>query len=587
MHSRNPTSSSFTSSFSTLTSSSAKSQQYLDSLIPPSREQFERIAHLQEEKEEEIRQRVKEQKRRSHQESRRSLQSDRSDERSDAARVIQKTFRGYRARRAMDGFTLDPSTRWITAIREAQFRETTRPRGRSFTGQSQDTLSSGDPNDVHAIARSNWKKLGMIALRAGHDDEEEESDSDSSSASTGLSPREKEELRKLREEANAQRRSTALTLGLQYWLEIVDQKHRYGTNLRMYHEEWRKADTNENFFYWLDYGEGRYISLDTCPRDQLERDQVRYLSREERQYYLATVDDQGRLCWAKNGEPIDTSDKYRDSIYGIVPVDDPAPPWRPAVEPNPYAESSSGLTSSSSASYSDPNHEQHRPDKHTHHTNPPPDSRDVKKVKQFSATSTLNKLLRKTVKDGTWIFVADTSFRLYIGIKQAGAFQHSSFLQGARISAGGLIGIKEGKLTFLSPLSGHYRPPTSNFRAFVRSLKAEGVDVGHVPISKAYAVLLGLETYTKTRRVGKDLVHKAIHRKNKTIHPKEMKKKEEEEKDTSKSAQKERQVVEMQKRQTELEKQAHVEETAIKALKKLHLVPTAGQASEKRSVPSR
>ncbi|KAL7949694.1 IQ calmodulin-binding motif protein [Trichoderma barbatum] len=577
------TTSSFTSSFTTLTSSSARSQQYMDSLIPPSRDQFERIAHVQEEKEEMIRQRVKQQKRRSQQESRRSLQSNRSDERSDAARVIQKTFRGYRARREMSGYTLDPSTRWITAIREAQFRETMRPRGRSFTGVSQDTLSLGDITDFHSsTARSNWKKLGMIALRAGHDDEEEESDLDSSSESESVSPQEKEKARRLREEANALRRSTALTLGLQYWLEIVDEKHRYGTNLRMYHEEWRKADTNENFFYWLDYGEGRYISLDTCPRDRLERDQVRYLSREERQLYLATVDEQGRICWAKNGEPIDTSEKYRDSVYGIVPVDDPAPPYRPTLDPNPYADSASGLTASTSNSYAESNPEQHRADKHI---NPPPDQSELKRVKQFSATTALNKLLRKTVKDGTWIFVADTNFRLYIGIKQAGAFQHSSFLQGARISAGGLIGIKEGKLSFLSPLSGHYRPPTSNFRAFVRSLKAEGVDAGHVPISKAYAVLLGLETYTKTRRVGKDLVHKMIHGKNKTIHPKETKRKKEEEKDTSKSAQKERQVVAREKRQAEAQKQAHVEEAAMKAMEKLHIVPkAAGQGSPKRTV---
>lgn len=530
------TTSSFTSSFTTLSSNSAKSQQYMDSLVPPSKNQFERIARVQEGKEEEIRQRTKHLRQKSLQESKQNLQSNRSDEMRDAARIIQKTFRGYRARREMSGFTLDPSTRWIIAIREAQFRETTRPRGRSFTGANQDMLSLRDMTDFHAsAARSKWKKLSMVALRAGHDDEEEESDSDCSSEAASLPPHEKEELRRLREQANAQRRKTALTLGLQYWLEIVDQKHRYGTNLRMYHEEWRKADTNENFFCWLDYGEGRYISLDTCPREQLERDQVRYLSREERQYYLATVDNQGRLCWAKNGEPIDTSEKYRDSIYGIVPVDDPAPPYRQMTEHlNPYADSASGMTSNTSASYLDSNDEQHRAGRHV---NPEPDQRDVKKVKQFSATTTLNKLLRKTVRDGTWIFVADTSFRLYIGIKQAGAFQHSSFLQGARISAGGLISIKDGKLSSLSPLSGHYRPPTSNFRAFVRSLKTEGVDVGHVTISKAYAVLLGLETYTKSRRMGKDLMHKMIHRKNKAIHPKEMKKKKEKEADTSKSAQ--------------------------------------------------
>lgn len=581
------TTSSFASSFTTLSSNSTKSQRYMDSLVPPSKDQFERIARVQEGKEEEIRQRTKHLRQKSLQESKQSLRSNRSDEMRDAARLIQKTFRGYRARREMSGFTLDPNTRWITAIREAQFRETTRPRGRSFTGASQDTLSLGDMADFHAsTARSNWKKLSMVALRAGHDDEDEDSDSDCSSEAASLPPHEKEELRRLREQANAQRRKTALTLGLQYWLEIVDQKHRYGTNLRMYHEEWRKANTNENFFYWLDYGEGRYISLDTCPRERLERDQVRYLSREERQYYLATVDDQGRLCWAKNGEPIDTSEKYRDSVYGIVPVDDPAPPYRPMTEhPNPYADSASGMPSNASASYLDSNHEQHRADSHV---TPQPDQRDVKKVKQFSATTTLNKLLRKTVRDGTWIFVADTSFRLYIGIKQAGAFQHSSFLQGARISAGGLISIKDGKLSSLSPLSGHYRPPTSNFRAFVRSLKTEGVDVGHVTISKAYAVLLGLETYTKSRRMGKDLMHKMIHRKNKVVHPKETKKKEEDEVDTSKSAQREREILEKEKQQAMADKHARVEETAVRAMEKLHLVPSAaGEESQKRTVTYR
>lgn len=109
--------------------------------------------------------------------------------------------------------------------------------------------------------------------------------------------------------------------------------------------------------------------------------------------------------------------------------------------------------------------------------------------------------------------------------------------------------------------------------------------MGHVPISKAYAVLLGLETYTKTRRVGKDLVHKMIHGKNKAVHPKQMKRKKEEEKDTSKSAQREREVVAEGKRQAEAEKQAHVEEAAMKAMEKLHILPTAaGQESPKRTV---
>lgn len=46
----------------------------------------------------------------------------------------------------------------------------------------------------------------------------------------------------------------------------------------------------------------------------------------------------------------------------------------------------------------------------------------------------------------------DASFRLYIGYKQSGAFQHSSFLHGARILAAGQIKVKRGQLRRLSPL---------------------------------------------------------------------------------------------------------------------------------------
>ena len=42
--------------------------------------------------------------------------------------------------------------------------------------------------------------------------------------------------------------------------------------------------------------------------------------------------------------------------------------------------------------------------------------------------------------------MVDTNFRLYVGVKEMGSFQHSSFLQGARVSAAGLIEIRNGKL---------------------------------------------------------------------------------------------------------------------------------------------
>lgn len=75
------------------------------------------------------------------------------------------------------------------------------------------------------------------------------------------------------------------------------------------------------------------------------------------------------------------------------------------------------------------------------------DHHGPKKVFHVSASTVLNRLLRNTTKKNTWIFVVDNSFRLYVGIKQSGAFQHSSFLHGARVSAAGLIRIKDGRLS--------------------------------------------------------------------------------------------------------------------------------------------
>jgi hypothetical protein len=149
-------------------------------------------------------------------------------------------------------------------------------------------------------------------------------------------------------------------------------------------------------------------------------------------------------------------------------------------------------------------------------------------------------------KGHKWIFVCDTSLRMYIGYKQAGAFQHSSFLHGSRILAAGQIKVKRGQLRRLSPLSGHYRPPAANFRTFVKSLKASGVDMSKVSISRSYGILVGLEGYTKTRRKIKSAEHAVKHQTNKVVNPEKAKEEEEKKLDKSKSAAKEREFLEQQ-----------------------------------------
>jgi hypothetical protein len=346
-----------------------------------------------------------------------------NEERERAAGLIQRNYRGHRERRMLAGMSLDPSTRWVEAIKEARYRNLTQPRARESTDGPRTSVDSiatngsaldGAVPDIRSAARRHWKKIGLIARRAGGD---EDSDDDDSEEDENLTAEEKEKRRRRRYEQKLERQRAAKIMDLQYFLEMVDLKHRYGSNLRTYHEEWKKADTEENFFYWLDYGEGRFIDCAGCPRERLDREQVRYLSKEERLDYLVKIDKEGRLCWAKNGARIDTTEKFKDSIHGIVPDTDTTPAYRP-----PEAEAATGLQDQTSTSESEHESGEHdmdgaaaRADKYA--TPELDNSRGVKKIKHVSAATIFNKLLRGSVKKNTWIFVADTSFRLYVGIK--------------------------------------------------------------------------------------------------------------------------------------------------------------------------
>ena len=367
-------------------------------------------------------------------------------------------------------------------------------------------------------AKQNWRKVTQVARRAGDDD-------------NPLSSSERSE-------------DVSKTMDLQYFLEMVDQKHRHGSNLRKYHAQWTKQNANQSFFYWLDQGDGKDISLEECSREKLDSMQVRYLSREERSHYLVKVDAQGLLTWAKNGEPVWTKDElFRDSMAGIVPTSDLTPAYRYNVPPE--------TRSSDEASTSEPDEDidPTRPDEGEQYINEEfHQAKGPAKVKYVSAAVVFNHMIRSSLKKGhKWIFVADTSFNLYIGYKQAGAFQHSSFLHGSRILAAGQIKVKRGSLRRLSPLSGHYRPPAKNFRAFVKNLEDVGVDMSRVSISQSYAVLIGLEGYTKTRRKLKAAESGIGHQKDRVFNPDKVREEEQADLDTSQSAKREREFLEQQR----------------------------------------
>ena len=121
--------------------------------------------------------------------------------------------------------------------------------------------------------------------------------------------------------------------------------HRYGSHLRKYHAEWKRRPTQENFFYWLDYGEGKDVSLANCSREKLDSMKVRYLGREERVNYAIEVDPKGKLCWKRNGVRVNTTEEWRDSVKGIVRVEDEAPSPSPGLGFYVSSSESSGLSS--------------------------------------------------------------------------------------------------------------------------------------------------------------------------------------------------------------------------------------------------
>jgi hypothetical protein len=251
--------------------------------------------------------------------------------------------------------------------------------------------------------------VGEIARRAGADDAPDASHSDTADE---RDPDERTTQRRQKEEAKSERDKTAKMMDLQYFLEMVDQKHRYGSNLRAYHEHWKKADTNENFFYWLDKGEGRNFEHPTVSRERLEKEQVRYLSREERLNYMVTIDNEGRLCWAKNGERINTTTEYKDSVNGIVPVDDDTPAYGPNGQllhdgqSKNFRHSRRSSSISSSPSSSSSSSAEHSDVEGEHYVNEDLDkAKGISKLKHVSAATILNHLLRSSVKPNSWIFV--------------------------------------------------------------------------------------------------------------------------------------------------------------------------------------
>ncbi|CED85032.1 IQ motif, EF-hand binding site [Phaffia rhodozyma] len=405
------------------------------------------------------------------------------DEKSKAARVLQKNYRGHQARSQ----AVSSKARWDQLLSD-----------------SQAVHDEKGAQDGQNDAGSRWHRALHASSKITNGHGTEANDEGSGGQDEEVGEEKKAKTLPIKDK----------NLEESYWLEMVDGRHRYGANLKYYHAKWEEADTTGSFFRWLDHGAGKKEDLPECPRSQLEKERVQYLNMEQRLNYLCRVDRKtGKLYWHVRGEPVDTSPNTwedRGDGQGIVRREEPDSDARPS---SPSGSSSSSLFDHS-ASSSDSSLEENEA---THYAGAANEDtggikgRWKKLTNMFSTKGVGERMLRKTVKKNTWIFVADVDYHLFVGLKKTGTFQHSSFLGGGRVTAAGLIVVKNGLIKSLSPLSGHYKTSIDHYKTFLRQLEDQGADLSKVKVTGAEMTLLGLEKYGKFSKKRKSLTHKIFH----------------------------------------------------------------------------
>ncbi|PPQ62769.1 hypothetical protein CVT24_000463 [Panaeolus cyanescens] len=303
-----------------------------------------------------------------------------SDQEEDPARIaaailIQRLWRG-RTNKAKDEY-LRPEVRWEDATKRAMLSA---DRQHAFEGRNS--------------PRARWRRAVHFAIML----------------------RDRDTMLK---NAGIDLETVDKHLETQHWLELIDgyasgaypsmfsaqfaPPESIDMVLIWYHKRWQEDDTRDNFFRWLDQGDGKDLSLDECPREQLEKERIAYLSAEQRLNYLVVIDEQGKLRWAKNNQPVDTTaGAWKDAGegQGIVPENMTATrrPRFPARRA-----SSSSLESQLQANAA------------THYA-----GGSVKPGHRWRGKFTLRgafeKLLRKTVQRNTWIYVSH--FHKFIEVLQ-------------------------------------------------------------------------------------------------------------------------------------------------------------------------
>ncbi|KAG7381320.1 hypothetical protein PHYPSEUDO_006206 [Phytophthora pseudosyringae] len=124
--------------------------------------------------------------------------------------------------------------------------------------------------------------------------------------------------------------SGASILHRDFWLEALDEQHRYGFHLRAFHKAWKlemaaqdeegrarsSSSEDASFFHWLDHGNGKDVDLPECTQQELRTTRVEYCNAEQRKHYelqfVATgAGDDVRVQYAASGRIVHTDERSK------------------------------------------------------------------------------------------------------------------------------------------------------------------------------------------------------------------------------------------------------------------------------------
>ncbi|KAF9787240.1 hypothetical protein BJ322DRAFT_710730 [Thelephora terrestris] len=153
---------------------------------------------------------------------------------------------------------------------------------------------------------------------------------------------------------------------------------------------------------------------------------VHGISLRKRELYISplnSVDADGKLRWERTGQLVDTSaGHWKDAGHGRGIVREEHPD-RPDLRPRTSFGSSG---SPSSVSVTSDESEDSLETAVEHYTSDPQSSNWIQRAvkRNFTLKGLMNKLLKRTVKRNTWIYVSDQNFNLFVGIKDPGSDPH-------------------------------------------------------------------------------------------------------------------------------------------------------------------